>query len=67
VIGPTSSTTTPHRQFPDTSVRPPISIPTKQFHPAVELRMTDVAGIADLPLIVGISYDKFDADYESDV
>ena len=32
----------------------------------MEPRRTDVAGIADLPPLPEISYDEFDADYESD-
>jgi hypothetical protein len=38
----------------------------KRFQPAAELRRTDAAGIADLPPLLEISYDKFDADAESD-
>jgi hypothetical protein len=45
---------------------PPISLPTKQFQPAAEPRRTDVAGIVDWPPLPEISYDQFDADYESD-
>jgi hypothetical protein len=32
----------------------------------VEPRRTDIAGIADLPPLPEISYDQYDADYESD-
>jgi hypothetical protein len=32
----------------------------------VELRRIDVAGIADMPPLPEISYDQYDADYESD-
>jgi hypothetical protein len=46
--------------------RPPISLPTKRFHPAAEPHRTDVAEIADLPPLPGISYDPFNADVESD-
>jgi len=66
VIRPTSSSSTPYRQLLGASGRPPISLPTKRFQPAVEQRRADVAGIADLPPLPEISNDKFDADYESD-
>ena len=66
VIRPTSSASTPYGQLPCAPGRPPISLPTKRFQPAAEPRRTDVAGIADLPPLPEISYDEFDADYESD-
>ena len=44
----------------------PISLPTKLFQLAAEPRGTDVAGIADLPPLPEISYDKVDVDYKSD-
>jgi hypothetical protein len=66
VIRQTSSASTPYGQLPSTPGRHPISLPKKQFQPAAEPRRTDVAGIADLPPLPEISYDEFDADYESD-
>ena len=66
VIRPTSSASTPYGQLPGAPGRHPISLPTKRFQPAAEPRRTDVAGIADLPPLPDISYDEFDADYESD-
>ena len=39
---------------------------TKPFLPAAGPRRTDVAGIADLPPLPEIFYDKYNADYESD-
>ena len=63
---PTLSSSTPYGQLPGAPGRPPISLPTKRFQPAAEPRRTDVAGIADLPPLPEISYDEFDADYESD-
>jgi len=65
VIQLTSSVSTPYGQLPGAPGRPPISLPTQQFQPAAEPRRTDVAGIADLPPLPEISYDEFDADYES--
>jgi hypothetical protein len=38
----------------------------KLFQLAEELRRTDVAGSADLPIIPEVSYDKYGADYECD-
>jgi len=66
VIRPTSSASTPYGQLPGAPGRLPICLPTKRFQPAAEPRRTDVAGIADLPPLPEISYDKFDADFESD-
>jgi len=66
VIRPISSASTPYGQLPGAPGRCPISIPTKRFQPAVEPPRTEVAGIADLPPLPEISYDKLDADYESD-
>jgi len=66
VIPPTSSASTPYKQSPGAPGRPPISLPTKRCQPAAKPRRTDVAGIADLPPSPEISYDEFDADYESD-
>jgi hypothetical protein len=66
VIRPTSSSSTAPGQLPGAPGRPPISLPTKRFLPAAQPRRTDVAGIADLPPLPEISYDQYDADYESD-
>jgi hypothetical protein len=66
VIRPTSSASTAPGQLPGAPGRPPISLPTKRFQPAAEPRRTDVAGIADLPPLPEISYDQYDAEYESD-
>jgi len=66
VIPPTASSSTAPGRLPSTPGRPPISLPTKRFLPAAELRKPDVAGIVDLPPVGEISYDQYDADYESD-
>ena len=66
VIQPTSSGSTPYGQLPGAPGRPPIRLRTKRFQPAAEPPRTDVVGIADLPPLPEISYDEFDADYESD-
>jgi hypothetical protein len=66
VIWLTSSASTLYRHLPGAPGRPPISLPTKRFTPAAEPRRTDVAEIANLPPLPEISYDEFDADYESD-
>ena len=64
---PTSSSSTPPPGPPSGAPgRPPISLPTKRFLPPAEPRKTDVAGIADLPLLAEISYDECDADDASD-
>ena len=64
---PTSSSSTPPPAPPSGAPgRPPISLPTKRFLPPAEPRKTDVAGIADLPLLAEISYDEYDADDASD-
>jgi len=63
---PTSSTSTPYGQLPGAPGRPPISLPMIRFQLSAEPHRTDVAGIADLPLLPEISCDEFDADYESD-
>ena len=65
VIQPTSSTSTPYENLPTTPGPPRMGLPTKQFQPAAEPRRTDVAGIAELPPLPEITYDEFDADYES--
>jgi len=51
--------------FPAHMVHPPISLSTKQFQPAEETHTTDVAGIANLLPMPDISYDQYDAEYES--
>jgi len=66
VIRPTASASTAPGQLPGTPATPPITLPTKQFQPAAEPRRPDVAGIADLPPLPEISYDQYDAEYESD-
>jgi hypothetical protein len=63
---PTSSSSTPYRQSPGAPGSPHISLPMKRCPPAAEPRRTDAAGIADLPPLPENSYDKFDADAESD-
>jgi len=65
VIRPTSSASTARGQLCGAEGRPPISLPTTVFEPAVELSRRDVAGIAGLPPVPEISYDEYDADYES--
>ena len=66
VIQPTSSTSTAPGQLSGGPGRPLIVRPTKRLQPAVEPRRTDVTGIADLPPLPGISYDQYNAEYESD-
>jgi len=66
VIRPITSASTPYGHLPGAPGRYPISLPTKQFQLTMEPRRTEVAGIADLPPLPEISYDKLDADYESD-
>jgi len=59
---PTSSSSTPPPQPPSGSPgRHPISLPTKRFQPPAETRNPDVAGIADLPPLLEISYNEYDA------
>jgi len=65
VIRPTSSASIPYGQLPGVPGGPPISLTMKQFQPAVERRMTDVAGSVDLHPSSEISYDKFDEDNQS--
>jgi len=62
----TSSASTPYGQLHSTSGWPPISHPTKQFHPAAEPHRTEVAGIVEMPPLPEISYNKLDAEWESD-
>jgi len=66
VIRPTSSPSTPPGQLSGTPGRHPSSLPNKRSPPAAEPQRTDVARIGDLPPLPEISYDKYDADYESD-
>jgi len=66
VILPTSSTSTVPPQHFSVAGRPPISLSTKQFQLAVEPHRIDVAVIANLPALPEISYDKHNADHESD-
>jgi hypothetical protein len=66
VIRPTSSDSTPYRQHPGAPGRPPITLQSKRFQPAAELRRTDVAGIGDLPPLPEITCHECDADAESD-
>jgi hypothetical protein len=66
VTRPTSSASTAPGQLPGAPGKPPISLPTKRFQPAEEPRRTDVAGIADLPPLPEISYNQYNAEYESD-
>ena len=66
VIRPTSSTCTAPGQHSGGHGRPPIGPPTKRFQPAAEPRRAYGAGIADLPPLPEIYYDKYDVDYASD-
>ena len=65
VSRPISSTSTPYGQLPGPHWRHLNSPPTKRFQLAAKLRMTHVAGIVDSPPLPEVSYDKFNADYES--
>jgi hypothetical protein len=65
VIQPTSSASTALGQLPGTPGKPPIAFQTKRFQPAAGPCRTDVAGITNLPTLPEISYDQYDADYES--
>ena len=66
VIRPTSSFPSAPGQLPVASGRPPINLPTQRLQSTVESRRTDVAGIADLPPLPDIAYDKYNAHYERD-
>jgi len=66
VIRPTSSVFTAPGQLPGAPGSPPISLPTKRFQPVAEPGRADVDGIANLPPWPEISYDEYDAEYESD-
>jgi len=64
---PTSSRSTPPPQPPSGAPgRHPTIFPTKQFQPPAELRITNVAAIADLTPLPEMSYDKYDAAHECD-
>ena len=64
---PTSSTSTPPPGPPsDAPGRLCISLPTKHFLPAAELRKTDVARIADVPSLQQIWINEYEAADESD-
>jgi len=62
VIRLTSSFSTAPGQLPGAPGSTPISLPMKRFQPAAEPRRTDVEGIADLPSLLEMSHDKYDAD-----
>jgi len=66
VIRPTSFTSTPYGKIPGTPMKPPNSLPMKRFQPAAKPRRIDFEGIAELPPLPEIAYDKFDADYQGD-
>jgi len=66
VIWPTSLTSTALEHHPNAPGRASISLPTNWFQRAAEQRSTDVAGIAEMPPIPQISYDEYNAQYESD-
>jgi len=66
VSWPTSATSAVPGQLPGAVGRPPIGLPMLRFQLAAEPRRTDATGIAHLSPLPGISYDKYDADYESD-
>jgi hypothetical protein len=66
VIRPTSSSATAPGQSPRAPGRPPVSRRRKRILAAAEPQRTDVAGIAEFPPLPDISYDQYDADYESD-
>jgi len=64
---PTSSSSSPPPQPPSGApVRHPISPLTKRFQPLAEQRITDVAGIADLPPLLEMYYNEYNAADESD-
>ena len=66
LIRPTSSSSTAQGQLPNAHGYPTISLPTKSFQPAAERQRRDVVGIRDLPPLLDISYNKYNADYKSD-
>jgi hypothetical protein len=66
VIRPTTSSSTAPEQPPGAPGKPPSSLPTKRFLPPAELWRAELAGIAELPGLPGISFHQYDADCESD-
>jgi hypothetical protein len=60
-----SSSSTAPGQLPSAPGGPPISLTTKRYQPAAEPHRTDVVEIADLPPLPEISFDEYDAGYES--
>jgi len=60
-----SSSTPPPGPISDIPGRPPISLQTKWFLPPVETKNIDVPRIVNLPTLLEISYDNYDADDES--
>jgi hypothetical protein len=65
VIRPTSSAFTAPGPHPGAPGRPLINLTTKRFQPAAEPCRTDVGRINDLPPLQVISYDEYNAEYES--
>jgi len=64
---PTSSRSNPTPEPPSGAPRrPPISLPTKHFQAPTEPWKTDAARIAELPPLLELSYNEYDADDESD-
>jgi len=66
VIWPTASYSTAPGKIPGAPGRHLIRLPKKPFKPAAEQLITDVAGIAALPSLPDICYDKYDEFYVSD-
>jgi len=66
VIWPTLSASTAPGQLPGAAARPSISLRTQRFQPAAEPRRTDAQEIGKFSPLLGISYDQYDADHESD-
>jgi len=63
----TSSSSTPPPQPPSGAPgRHPRSLPTKWFQPPTEPCKTDVTGIPDLPPLLQMAYNEYDAGDESD-
>ena len=65
VIKQTSFTSTAPGQRPGAPGTRPVRLPTRRFQPTAEPRRTDIAGIANMLPLPEISYDEYDADYES--
>jgi len=65
VIRLSSSSSTAPGQLPGAPRRPPISLATNRFQPAVEPWRTDDARISNLPPLPTISYDEYDEQYGS--